>query len=324
MTETSIQLPGRFLDPELSELLNEPGLTQGSLLFQVDPCALRGAELSPWPERGGARFSWTPAEAHLVSHFREELAALLRAEFDRVLQCSNPTVVTHPSRMNGRDPSGEPIRETLRAMAGDSERFSACFEGGLQDPTFRTCQEFARGGLEPRPSTALRLIHAARRLADTDKLRVCHAMALMDAGEFYEGHRLARTCSGPQTDAQVRASAWSVIAKSQSDMNALAQASESYLRAANLDSAVSVHSFWALLCSLQVGDEASARYAADLLEAQGSFGDADLLAQSDLFAHQCRMGEESLSTHFHPTLSRIEPYMGPLTWHVSHEVPQAN
>ncbi|HIF41966.1 MAG TPA: hypothetical protein EYQ74_12810 [Planctomycetes bacterium] len=328
MSVVEQQTASRTLDPELRELLNETAREENSALFRVEPCELGSAIVDPIPSKGAWRERWTPTEQHLVVHFREELATLMRAGSEELITSSSPRDFHHPS--HGSVPSaGEIARQAQQlqevsqgALKASTE--AAWFPGGVDDPVYKLSQELALGLEAMRPSAALRLIHGARRLMDTDALRVCHSKALMDVGEFYEGNRLARTCTTPRTAPRVRASAWSFIAQSQVDLGGLALAAESYLRAAQLDPESTLCSLGALLCSLTVEDLATAVFAAEILDSHGSWEDRSLFAYAAHYGDSARIGHAPLSPGFSSSLSKIEDQLGPLAWHLTHETLRTN
>ena len=318
----------RTLDPELRELLNEAAREEGSALFRVEPCELGSSTVDPIPIRGAWRERWTPTEEHLVVHFREELATLMRAGSEELITSSSPEDFHHPSQT--QIPSAEEITRQARHLqqGGKGEEGRAAtgswFPEGMDDPVYKLSQELAHGLQAMRPAAALRLIHAARRLMDTDALRVCHSKALMDVGEFYEGNRLARACTTPRTVPLVRASAWSFIAQSQLDLGGPVLAAESYLRAAQLDPEFSIYSLGALFCSLTVEDLPTAVFAADLLDSHGRWDDSSLFTYAAHYGDSVRTGEIPLSTEFSSSLSKIEGQLGPLAWHLTHEASRSN
>jgi len=284
----------------------------------IDPIPIQGA----WRER------WTPTEEHIVTHFREELATVMRAASQHLITSSSPADFSHYSQ--DLEPDSEEITRRARQLqdvgrgSGESCPPESWFPRGQSDPVYKLSRELSQGLESMRPTAALRLIHGARRLMDTDALRVCHAKALMDVGERYEGNRLARACTTPRTDPLVRASAWSMIAQSQEDLGGPGPATESYLRAAQLDPTSSLYALNGLLCSLQVGDLPSAAFATDILNGHAAWEDQAAFSYAAFHADSIHDGETTLSPVFHSTLSRIEGQFGPLTWHLTNEATRSN
>jgi len=284
----------------------------------IDPIPIQGA----WRER------WTPTEEHIVTHFREELATVMRAASDYLITSSNPADFSHYSQPEPLDADQITRQATFLQDMPQGPRGSCAreswFPDGQNDPVHKLSRELARGVEAMRPTAALRLIHGARRLMDTDAMRACHAKALMDVGEYYEGNRLARACTTPRTDPLVRASAWSIIAQSQEHLGGPGPAVEPYLRAAQLDPRSSLYTLNGLLCSLQSGDAPSAAFATDILNGNAEWEDAAAFNYASFHADSIHDGETTLSTVFHSTLSRIEGLFGPLTWHLTNEAIRSN
>jgi hypothetical protein len=328
MSVVEEQAASRTLDPELRELLNETAREENSALFRVEPCELGSAFVDPIPSKGALREGWTPTEQQIVVHFREELAALMRAGSEELITSSSPEDFHHPSQT--QNPNAEEITRQARHLQGvcrgeqAPHEANTWFTDGLDDPVYQLSKELAHGLEAMRPTAALRLIHGARRLMDTDALRVCHSKALMDVGEFYEGNRLARTCTTPRTAPLVRASAWSFIAQSQLDLGGPVLAAESYLRAAQLDPEFSIYSLGALFCSLTVEDLPTAAFAADLLDSYGSWDDSSLFTYAAHYGDSARNGEARLAPEFYSSLSKIDGQLGPLAWHLTHEASRTN
>ena len=319
------QTASRSLDPELRDLLNETAREGNSALFRVEPCELGSSFVDPIRSKGAWREQWTPTEQHLVIHFREELATLMRAGSEALITSSSSRDFHHHSHASVL--SAEEITEQasqLQEVSQGGSRAATLFPDGIEDPVYKLSQELALGLEAMRPSAALRLIHGARRLMDTDALRVCHSKALMDVGEFYEGNRLARTCTTPRTAPLVRASAWSFIAQSQLDLGGPALAAESYLRAAQLDPKSSLCSLGALFCSLTVEDLPTAVFAAGILDSHGCWEDTSLFTYAAHYGDRARLKHAPLSPGFSSSLHKIEGQLGPLAWHLTHEASQAN
>lgn len=183
MSVVEEQAASRTLDPELRELLNETAREENSALFRVEPCELGSAFVDPIPSKGAWREGWTPTEQQIVVHFREELAALMRAGSEELITSSSPEDFHHPSQT--QNPNAEEITRQARHLQevcrGEQAPHEAntWFTDGLDDPVYQLSKELAHGLDAMRPTAALRLIHGARRLMDTDALRVCHSLSLI-------------------------------------------------------------------------------------------------------------------------------------------------
>ena len=73
----SVELLSREGEIKIAKRI-EAAREEGSALFRVEPCELGSSTVDPIPIKGAWRERWTPTEEHLVVHFREELATLMR------------------------------------------------------------------------------------------------------------------------------------------------------------------------------------------------------------------------------------------------------
>ncbi len=336
---------------ELQELIRE--VTQGgnSIFMQTPPSPLGGSPLDPlYTDQASG---WTPSAAHLAVHYREELASFMRQGWDSWVTRSSCLDTAHPSGLD-REERLSPdfivrqgtsfLQELPPAHENDSPPASAM---GL-------CREMIDGGCELNSESSLRLIQAARQLTDTDKMRVCHAKALMDYGEDAQGERLALTCTGLGTAPLVRASAWSFIAQSKlksvatpttghtpvdgtqrlgspqyragqgESVNAWIDARDAYVRASQLDPSTTIYSLAGFLSSLVIGDANAALQEAECLEAHSSWGDAEMFAQAGHFSARYTRAHPARANEFQSTLTKIESQLGPIAWYIAHEVSQSN